>query len=185
LIRDLSQNVDTIATKYNIPVSDFSLLDIDLRALREFDFTRSRKLRDNSMSLVTELIESDIPKLLSVIPHTEKDLLMIAPRTSRILEPVFGRKPPKISDYIEDFKLLGPENGSVSGAVLRDHLVAKSGNLPSAALHKIWKLADADRDGQLTLSEYTVARDLIEFLKSSGGDVKALPKVLPSSYFPS
>jgi hypothetical protein len=184
LVCDLPQNIETIASKYNIPIADFAYLNIDPRALREFDFNKIRKLRDNSLSLISELIESDIPKILSVVPHTEQDLLILAGRP--VTSQVFSRQPPRIADYIDDFNSLNPDNGSISGsASVRDHLVSKSGGLPSASLHKIWKLADFDSDGRLTLPEYAVARDLIEFIRSSKSDIKTLPKKLPPSYFPS
>jgi len=54
--------------------------------------------------------------------------------------------------------------------------------LPSNALHKIWTLADVDKDGALTLYEYALARHFIK-MKLDGQDIPAAlpPQMRPTA----
>jgi hypothetical protein len=54
-------------------------------------------------------------------------------------------------------------NGKISGAAAKP--VLSSSGLPSSVLKKIWELSDIDKDGQLDLEEFVIAKVLIEKVK--------------------
>jgi hypothetical protein len=128
------------------------------------------------------LLSNDIPKLLTVVSHSEEDMLMIQMTTasSKVragLPPQFS-KPPIVSDYVNDFESLVPQNGLLEASPrLREHFLGIS-KLASASLYKIWKLADIDKDGKLSLREYAVCRELIKGV-CAGGDI---PRNLPPTF---
>merc|ERR1740123_1320294 len=87
---------------------------------------------------------------------------------------------PDPEDYREEFVALGP---NAVGKVLGQRAKAKmvETKLPSNALHKIWALADVDKDGALTLNEYALAMHFIK-MKLDGQDLplKPPPQMIPN-----
>jgi len=76
----------------------------------------------------------------------------------------------------QEFMALGPgKNGTITGQSAKDKMVESK--LPSNVLHKIWNLADIDRDGALTLYEYAFAMRFIK-MRLEGHDI---PVSLPPS----
>jgi hypothetical protein len=177
LATNIFQLIPTIANKYGIPLQDFNTLRIDQSSLSNLDFSRVKKIRD--FSPISEVIDKDVPNVLSVIPHTEADLMELGWCTTRgglaPSLPVQGESP-NIALYVDDFNAMNPVDGTLVGdEKLKSHLSSVAGpNVPSRTLHRIWRLADKDADGRLSLPEYAVCRDLIEFAKQGN----EIPKTL-------
>ena len=170
---EISQNIfqliPTIANKYNIPLSDFNCLAVNPAALGTLDFSRVRKLRD--LSALTQVIKNDIPKLLQVIPHSESDLMELGYTSSATsCHPIQYGQSYNIGLYVDDFNSFNPIDGTIKGDEnLKSHLQSLAGSGgASRTLHRIWRLADKDSDGRLSLCEYAVCRDLIEYAKQGG-----------------
>jgi len=54
--------------------------------------------------------------------------------------------------------------------------------VPQDMLFKIWNLSDTDHDGEMTLTEYTIAMHLCEQAKKGSEPPSVLPKeLLPGS----
>ncbi|CAK0803332.1 unnamed protein product [Prorocentrum cordatum] len=88
--------------------------------------------------------------------------------------------PPSTDEYRAEFAQLGPSTaGKVSGQQAKPKLVESK--LPSSILREVWALADADKDGMLTLYEYALAMHFIK-MKLNGQD---LPAALPEKMHPS
>ncbi|XP_055539041.1 epidermal growth factor receptor substrate 15-like 1 isoform X2 [Wyeomyia smithii] len=82
-------------------------------------------------------------------------------------------KPEKRQQYEQLFETLGPMNGLLPGAKVRNTLM--NSKLPVDTLGRIWDLADQDRDGSLDKHEFCVAMHLVyEAL-----DKRAIPATLP------
>ncbi len=91
-------------------------------------------------------------------------------------------RPPVVSDYLDDFEALGPDgDGRISaGERIRKDLLGRSGGeLSSAVLHRLWKMADIDRDGKLNLLEYSIIRKLIDIKLNNENN---FPKDIPISW---
>ena len=165
LVDDLPSLLPVISAKYGIPISDFS--NVKIEVLRKIDFNKIKKIKDINYNLITQFIDEDCSRLLRLLPHEA----LFTVKTSSIPVPQLD-----IMKYLQDFESLYPINSTVSGDVLKKHLIAISG-LSSGSLYKIWKLSDINGDGKLTIKEYSICRDLIEMVKY-GGDVPAeLPAI--------
>ena len=182
LVGDLESVIAGVAAKNGLGITDFPSADTLRGRLVSLDFNRIKKVKESSLILVNELLSNDIPKLLTVVPHSEEDMLMIqmttaSSKVSAGLSPQFS-KPPIVSDYVNDFESLVPHNGFLEASPrLREHFLGIS-KLASASLYKIWKLADIDKDGKLSLREYAVCRELIKGV-CAGGDI---PRNLPPTF---
>lgn len=85
----------------------------------------------------------------------------------------WSMKPEKRQQYEQLFESLGPMNGLLPGAKVRNTLM--NSKLPVETLGRIWDLADQDRDGSLDKHEFCVAMHLVyEAL-----DKRAIPATLP------
>nr|XP_029709254.1 epidermal growth factor receptor substrate 15-like 1 isoform X2 [Aedes albopictus] len=85
----------------------------------------------------------------------------------------WSMKPEKRQQYEQLFESLGPMNGLLPGAKVRNTLM--NSKLPVDTLGRIWDLADQDRDGSLDKHEFCVAMHLVyEAL-----DKRAIPATLP------
>merc|ERR1719162_2051213 len=69
--------------------------------------------------------------------------------------------PPDVNLYRAEFEALGPNPaGKLNGQQARARLIESK--LPSTVLHRIWGLADADKDGYLTLHEFALAAHFVK-----------------------
>ncbi|KAL3101313.1 hypothetical protein niasHT_028069 [Heterodera trifolii] len=80
--------------------------------------------------------------------------------------------------YDEQFNLLQPIDGKISGRVAKEHMLKSK--LPNSVLGKIWKLSDVDKDGHLDSDEFALSNYLIN-LKLEGHE---LPTELPKHLVP-
>ena len=80
--------------------------------------------------------------------------------------------------WTEQFSSACPEDGKLTGGKAK--AVMMESKLPNSVLSKIWSLADTDRDGLLSLSEFCLAMYLID-IKLAGHD---LPTQLPEHLKP-
>ena len=181
LIADIESIIPVIASKYGIPKQEFPPVHLIKERLETFDFNRIKKPKEGNLNLVADFIEKDVNKILSCIPHTADDLLSTNILPSRPGTPpmVSDRllRPPNMNDYMTDFAAMNPDKGVIGGSSVRDHLTALS-KLPSGTLYKIWKLADLDQDGKLSLKEYAICRELIGLVIAG----ESLPSILPPSF---
>jgi EH domain-containing protein 1 len=177
LVGELPVLIESVANKFGLAVNEFPSPDVLRDKLISLDFSKIKKIKENSLTLVEDFINSDFNRILSTIPHSEEDILLINMNSVDMNGMKESIKPPNLNDYVSDFKSLDPSEGFLSGSTLRDHLFMLS-KLPSSTLHKIWKLADIDADGKLSLKEYAMARELIKW-NQSGNEI---PRKLPASF---
>merc|ERR1711963_266016 len=82
--------------------------------------------------------------------------------------------PPDPELVRQEFMAMEPgKNGTISGLKAKAKMVES--RLPSNVLHKVWHLADIDKDGALNLYEFALAMHLIK-MRLEGQD---LPAFLP------
>ena len=179
---DITEIISTVARKHMIPVTDFPSADYIRESIRSFDFSKLKKMKESSLSLLNEFIDHDLVQLLAQIPHDITDEQLIEVSTSAVgalAKSSETLRAPDISAYRTAFESMGPnQDGVLIGSEsLRNHLLSIS-KLSSSSLYRIWRLSDHDRDGGLNLKEYAICRELIK-LVSSGGEI---PKELPPSF---
>ena len=155
---ELEDVIKTISIKTGVPQTDFPSAEFIRSTVRSFDFNRLKKIKESNLQLISEFIESDSQRLLAKFPEEEIALILPTPRRVEMPQP-------NLSEYSNIFETLNPKNGIVSGPELKEHLLSIS-NLPSRTLYRIWKLADEDKDGGLTLKEYSVCRELIRHVQA-------------------
>lgn len=151
----------------HVPPTDFP----DLAAVR-----RNRNLRKPRAGLLTALdamLAHDVPNLVA---EMQPSPCVAATTTHRWDHHDQGRQ---CRTFDALFASLKPIAGKVTGAAAKHEMIKSK--LPNSCLRKIWKLADADKDGMLDITEFTVAMQLIE-LKVAGCD---LPYQVSSDVFSS
>ncbi|XP_058451145.1 epidermal growth factor receptor substrate 15-like 1 isoform X2 [Malaya genurostris] len=115
-------------------------------------------------------IYNELPKPPKVgdLPKVPAQVKLVATENSD-----WSIKPEKKQQYEQLFESLGPMNGLLPGAKVRNTLM--NSKLPVDTLGRIWDLADQDRDGSLDRHEFCVAMHLVyEAL-----DKRAIPATLP------
>jgi len=149
------------------------------------------------MEALDQMLSIDVPKLLQMIPeeNIQKDEAELAqmganPSPFAVMK-VGGQSEttvfqsqwlvaPDVGDYRAEFMAIGPNSaGKVTGQKAKGKMVESK--LPSNVLHKVWTLADVDKDGMLTLYEYALARHFIK-MRLEGQDLPASvpPQMLPA-----
>lgn len=165
--------------------------------LRSMDFTTFKPMDPARVEAVDELLFTDLPKLLQLIPEEQaRSGLQCAavPQVGGAPSPfavlkvggvdeksVFQTQwlvAPDSSDYESTFQTLGPVHGKITGTQAKEVMIES--HLPSNVLHSIWGLADTDNDGMLTLQEFALAMHFVK-MKLSGHD---LPASLPPDMVP-
>jgi hypothetical protein len=155
---ELEEVIRVVSSKSGVPISDFPSGEFLRCTVRSLDFSQLKKLKDTSLQLISEFIDSDSQRLLSKFPQEELTSIATSPERG-------GLPQPNLSEYSSSFESLNPKDGIASGPQLKEHLVLVS-NLPSHTLYRIWRLADKDKDGGLTLKEYSACRELIKHVKA-------------------
>ncbi|EER10031.1 conserved hypothetical protein [Perkinsus marinus ATCC 50983] len=85
-----------------------------------------------------------------------------------------------IPRYTTLFESLGPDplDGKLSGAIAKQEMLKSK--LPSGVLHRVWNLADVDRDGKLDIYEFALAMHFVRMRL----DGHTLPHDLPENMIP-
>lgn len=197
LIAELPRIYNELAVQKQLPLGDFPEPRAMQQHLSALDFSTFKRADPKKLEQLESLLTVDLPKLLQQIPEEHARLgvgpaeiaqISGAPSPFAVMK-VDGASEqsglgshwlvaPKIEDYAEEFHLLGPQGGKLSGQQAKDKLVES--HLPSSVLHRIWAMADLDQDGMLSLPEYALARHLVK-MKLGGHD---LPVVLPPQMIP-
>jgi GTP-binding protein EngB required for normal cell division len=188
LLSNLTQVYHEVAKTRNLPIGDFPSPDVMQEKLAPVDFTKLPKLDPRKMQALEQMLSEDLPKLLQLIPTeaaatAQTNLTQVAPEASPFAVMKIGGKtetsvfqgqwlvPPDPADYKAEFEALGPSPaGKITGQKAKNAMVESK--LPSNVLHKIWNLADVDKDGALTLYEYALAKHFIK-MRLDGQDLPA------------
>mmetsp|Transcript_57308 Transcript_57308/g.161872 ORF Transcript_57308/g.161872 Transcript_57308/m.161872 type:complete len:560 (+) Transcript_57308:39-1718(+) len=196
LLANLPQVFQDIAKERNLPLGDFPDPQQVREILSGIDFATLPKLDRKKLEVLDSMLEKDVPKLLTLVPDemmrvSNTDMGMGSAEPS----PFSGMKvgggnettiyqqqwltAPDPELIRQEFMAMGPgKNGTLSGQKAKDKMVES--RLPSNVLHKIWNLADIDKDGLLNMYEYALAMHLIK-MRLEGQD---LPASLPPSMMP-
>eukprot|EP00929_Paragymnodinium_shiwhaense_P032887 TRINITY_DN18171_c0_g1_i1.p1 TRINITY_DN18171_c0_g1~~TRINITY_DN18171_c0_g1_i1.p1 ORF type:complete len:530 (-),score=134.60 TRINITY_DN18171_c0_g1_i1:165-1754(-) len=196
LIANLPSVYKDIAKEKNLPLGDFPCPTDMQEKLSQCDFTKFNKLDKKKMEALEHMLTVEIPRLLQAIPDESNsmesaNLSGLGPEASPFAVMKIGGATestiyqsqwlvaPDTSEYAADFKTLGPNaDGKITGQKAKVKMVESK--LPSNVLHKVWTLADVDKDGSLTLEEYSLAMHFIK-MRLGGQD---LPTQLPPQMVP-
>jgi len=197
MIRSLPAIYQEIATQRGLPLGDFPDPRTMQQILGPADWTSFKPLNPKMLELLETLLNVDLPKLLQLIPEEQSRTGVRVAAVSQVTgapspfavmkvagaseQSVYQKSyivPPKTADYKAEFDALQPQDGRLTGQQAKAKMVES--HLPSNVLHRIWALADVDRDGALTLPEYALAMHLIN-MKLQGQDV---PIELPDEMLP-
>ncbi|CAE8632737.1 unnamed protein product [Polarella glacialis] len=197
MITDITQIYNEISVVKGLPLGDFPDPRMMQKLLSTMDFSTFKPLNADNMKELDNLLSVDLPKLLQLIPEEQSRLGVSAAAVSQVAgaaSPFAVMKEngnteqsvyqgqwmvaPNVDEYKAEFEALEPNAGKITGQQARDKMIES--HLPSNVLHRIWSLADVDKDGFLTLPEYALAMHLVH-LKLEGQDV---PATLPDSMLP-
>jgi GTP-binding protein EngB required for normal cell division len=197
LIDKLESIFEDVSRERNIPLGDFPDVRVMKEKLATMDFSKFPKLDPKAINILDNMLNKDIPKLLAMMPaeldiaSDERPLAIVGQEASPFAVMKVGGAtetsifqsqwfvPPNVDDYRQQFMSIGPNQmGRIIGQKAKAQMVASK--LPSNVLHKIWTLADVDKDGALTLYEFALAMHFIR-MKLDGQE---LPQVLPSNMCP-
>lgn len=194
MLESLGQIFKEIATERNLPLGDFPDPSLMKQKLSTMDFSKFSKMDKKKIDILDQMLAQDIPELLRMMPDEAKmveiaEIAQIGAAASPFAEMKIGGPSagyqsesfsrPDPEEFRAEFEALGPnDSGKLSGQKARVKLVESK--LPSNVLHKIWQLADIDKDGFLSLYEYALACQLIK-IKLEGTE---LPPTLPPSMMP-
>jgi len=193
LIANLEDIYREVAKERNLPLGDFP----DPRHMKEklatMDFTTFKKLDKKKLDTLDAMLTQDIPELLKLVPEEQRtievakmDQVSVEASPFAVMQ-VGGASasqvgaqawlvPPNPEEYRAEFNALGPnDKGKITGQKAKSKMVESK--LPSNVLHKVWNLADMDKDGCLDLYEFAIANHLIK-MKLDGND---LPAELPAN----
>jgi len=181
-----------IAKVRQVPVGDFPDAQIMSEKLKSMDFSKFKKIDLKKLSILETMLSTDLPRLLQLVP-AEMEKATPAQHQAEQANAPFAtskagglseastyqnewlRAPPNVEDYRKDFEKIDINGtGKISGGQAKDMMVQSK--LPSNVLHKIWTLADVDKDGALTVYEFSLAMHFIK-MRLDGQD---LPPVLPA-----
>merc|ERR1719329_725190 len=159
--------------------------------LRSHDFCKFKKIDPKKMQVLETMLAVDIPQLLTLVPAEQDqipdaELTQVGAEASPFAVMKVGGAteasvytsqwlvPPDPADFAKEFEELDTnKTGKITGAQAKSKMVESK--LPSNVLHKIWSLADVDRDGSLNLYEFALASHFIK-MRLDGQD---LPATLP------
>uniref|UniRef100_H2Y410 Uncharacterized protein n=1 Tax=Ciona savignyi TaxID=51511 RepID=H2Y410_CIOSA len=199
LIADLDKIFVELSNKYNTSLGDFPKVEEMRKNLKLADFTKFRGLSESMIKKVDEMLSRDIAELMTLIQREEAKMSEqikqeggaftvgsdnpfnnkwgegINAGSDFDTDWIVGKKKP---EYDEIFMKLSPCNGKVKGSEAKKEMVKSK--LPHTALAKVWRLADHDRDGQLTEEEFALSMHLIN-IRLEGFE---LPDELPEHLVP-
>jgi len=193
LIANLTEVYKEIAKEKGVALGDFPDPTMMKEKLSALDFKSFKKIDKKKMDELEQMLSVEVPKLLQMIPLEAEstdlaDLSQVGAQASPFAVMKVGGNTettvyqnawlcaPNVEEYRADFVACGPNaQGRVTGQKAKSKLVESK--LPSNVLHKIWTLADIDKDGLLTLYEFSLAMHFIK-MRLDGHD---LPAALPQS----
>jgi hypothetical protein len=191
MISNLPAIYKEIAKDKNLPLGDFPDPEIMAQKLAGCDFTKFNKINAKKMEALENMLNVEIPKLLLLLPsetaaQESAEMSQLGQTASPFAVMKVGGQSetsvyqsqwllcPDMEQYREDFKACSPnEKDKISGQKAKAKMVESK--LPSNVLHKIWTLADVDKDGLLDLYEFSLAMHFIK-MRLDGQD---LPLTLP------
>jgi len=198
MISNLITVYQEVAREHNLALGDFPDQKMMQEKLANLDFTRFAKIDKNKMERLEWMLSVDLPRLLQMLPaemsqisHSEGIVGGASASPFAVLK-VNGMNEisvyqsqwlvaPSPEEYRSEFIELGPNPvGKITGQKAKTKMVQSK--LPSNALHKVWSLADIDKDGALTLYEFSLAMHFIK-MKLDGQDLPASlpPQMLPTA----
>jgi len=195
MLAGLTTIYQEIAKERGLPFGDFPDPALLQQKLASQDFGKLSKLDPKKMAALEDMLTRDIPHLLKLLPQEQAaadaaELAQMGAQASPFaVMKVDGQSetsvfqgqwlvPPDVEEYRAEFESLKPAGGKISGQKAKGKLVESK--LPSNVLHKIWTLADTDKDGFLTLYEFALAMHFIK-MRLDGQD---LPTTCPACMLP-
>lgn len=199
VIRNLQLVYEKIQKEHQISIGDFPEINKMQEHLSKQDFNKFHSLKPKLLEVVDEMLCHDISLLMAMIPHdcspnslnevkggaftnVEDKITPFGYRSGEGCNAGFGESEwivnKERATYDTLFDSLGPVQGRLSGATVKEELVKSK--LPNAVLGKIWKLSDVDRDGYLDKDEFALAMHLIS-VKLKGNEI---PFQLPDHLIP-
>jgi len=191
LIANLTTVYSEIAKEKNLPMGDFPDPRMMQEKLASHNFSNFKKIDPKKMQLLESMLAVDVPQLLDLIPQEQINIedatltqvgveaspfavMKVGGATETTVYQSGWLVPPDPEDYREEFEVLDNKSaGKINGGQAKEVLVKCK--LPSNVLHKIWSLADVDKDGCLNLYEFALAQHFIK-MRLDGQD---LPATLP------
>ena len=73
MIKKLDQVFTVLMTEHKIPKSDFPDVNLMRKNLERFDFSKFNSLDQKMLDKVDQMLAEDIPRLMSLIPHEERE----------------------------------------------------------------------------------------------------------------
>lgn len=197
LLTDLRTVYGEVAKESGLPLGDFPEPNMMQDKLSTYDFNSFHKVDKKKMAALESMLTIDVPKLLLLVPEeaaatdvascgvfANEDTPFSVMKTGGKTEATFGNNnfliAPDVDKFRAEFATVGPTAaGLITGAQAKNKLVESK--LPSNLLHRIWALADTDKDGHLDLYEYALAQTFVK-MRLDGHE---LPATLPASMHPS
>ena len=186
MLDNLEQEYQEIHRKHNVPLGDFPRPSTFRTALRDKagnDLSQFPPLNQRMIAELNEILSSYLPRLHGA--HA-KMVNKISGQGAPPQDNPFGQGagwtvvPDTFAIYENEFQALGPVDGFLQGAKLRETFMATG--LDKAQLAAIWELADVDQDGALDKYEFAIAKHLIELLEKDPN--ARLPNLLPPDLMP-
>lgn len=196
LIANLEGVYHEIIKEKNLAAGDFPDPAKMKDKLEKLDFTKFAKLDKKRLEALETMLSDDVPRLLQMIPDeaaaaSEADMAQIGAQASPFAVMKIGGAnentvyqnqwlvPPNVDEYAAEFSAIGPNaQGKITGQQSKAKLMQSK--LPSTVLHKVWTLADVDKDGALSLPEFALAMHFVK-MRLDGQD---LPASLPENMIP-
>jgi GTPase SAR1 family protein len=181
LIAQLPTIYKQIQQKHGFHASDFPSVEKMREWLKIVDFAKFPKPDPRLMAQLDEALTTDIPRLMHQFPMEQA-------RPAETLNPFMEDTDPNFwmhfdgierGKYQGTFMGLAPENGKLSGRVLKKFFM--DSGTPVPVLSKLWGLADIDKDGFLDADEFALAMHLLECVRTLNIQ---LPDILPPTLIP-
>lgn len=191
LIQNLTSVYQEIAKEKNLALGDFPDPRMMQEKLATHDFSKFKKIDPKKMAILDTMLAVDLPNLLKLLPAEQAmvqdaELTQVGVDASPFAVMKVGGAteatvyqsqwlvPPDPAEVQAEFEALDTKQaGKISGGQAKEKMVQSK--LPSNVLHKIWSLADVDKDGALNLYEYALACHFIKMRL----DGQELPAQLP------
>lgn len=192
MIDNLVQIYHKVAKEKDLPLGDFPDPAMMRSKLEQMDFKAFKRLDKRKLDTLERMLSVEMTKLLQVLPTNsdsigEARITQVSGDASPFAVMKVGGNTegtvfagewlvmPDVEEYRAEFMALGPNaQGRLTGQKAKVKLVESK--LPSNVLHKVWTLADVDRDAMLTLYEFALAMHLVK-MRLAGMD---LPHELPA-----
>jgi len=188
LLENLTGIYQEIAKEKGLALGDFPDPNMMREKFASCDFSKFNKLNPKKMEALESMLTDEIPKLLSQISTESNEadpaqlgavggaqeaspfqVMKVGGATEATIYQSQWLNPPNPEEHRADFEALGPnEKKKLTGQKAKTKMIESK--LPSNVLHKVWTLADVDKDGMLTLYEFALAMHFIN-MKLAGQDL--------------